>query len=328
MKEVPSIPHYNITRLNIHDVPVPGKEEMQLGADVSITTFNNFPISLSIPELIFELLVPSCHPGEQILVATALTMPVSVHAHSAVTLDVRGIVREIPESLTRNCPHSELSPLDKFLDRYMHGREATVYVRGGDQPSVPSWMSDILSSITVPVPFPGRNFDTLLKEFSLTDVDFTLPDPFAEPGDADADPKVSGSILVIADVPSEMNFEVNVTHVRAKSDVLYRNKKFGELNVREWQPANSTTSDAKDGEPSELKIQSRIEDAPLNVTDSDIFAEVIQEVLFGNDKLTLDVHASVDVEIETVLGQLVLKDVPAAGTIPVKRPSMFQNSGC
>ncbi|KAJ2907149.1 hypothetical protein MKZ38_007664 [Zalerion maritima] len=313
-KKVPSLPKYNITRINVHDVPVPGEDKMQLGADVTITAFNKYPVSLYFPKLAFELLVPSCQPYDQILVAAALTSPVEVHANSDVELNVRGIVKEIPKSLVRVCPHSESSPLDMFLDHYMHGEDATVYVRGGKQLSVPDWVGDILSSITVPIPFPGHNFDSILKEFSLTDVDFTLPDPFAEPGDPNADPKVSGTILVTAAIPSEMNFQVNVTNIRATSDVFYRKKKFGELNVRDWQPANSTETKV-----SELKIQSRITDAPLNIINSDVFSEVVQEVLFGNDKLMLDIKALVDVKVETVLGQLVLKDVPAEGKIPVKR---------
>jgi len=40
-----------------------------------------------------------------------------------------------------------------------------------------------LSSITVPVPFPGRSFENLIRSFSLLDVHFKLPDPTAEPDD-------------------------------------------------------------------------------------------------------------------------------------------------
>ena len=319
---MPSIPRYNISRLDIHDLPLPGMGKKQLGADVTITAFNDYPITFSIPELAFELLVPNCRPSGQIPVATALTKPLDVRAKSEVELQVRGLVEEIPKSLIQECPHSSSSPLDMFLDHYMHGQEATVYIRGGKQTSVPDWVGDILSSMKIPFPFPGRSLDSLLKEFSLEDVDFTLPDTFAEPGSPDADPKVSGTILVTAAIPSEMNFEVNVTSIKAKSDVLYHDKKFGELNLDEWQSANSSMAKSKDKE-SELKIQSRVKDAPLTVTDSDVFGEVVQEVFLGNNRLALHVKAAVDVSVETVLGHLVLKGVPAEGKIPVKRPSLI-----
>ena len=320
---MPSVPQYIISRLDVHDLPLPGKGRMQLGADATIKTFNNYPISFSIPELAFELLVPNCQPSGPIPVATAHTKPFDIRAKSRVEVEVRGFVEEIPNPLVQQCPHSSSSPLDMFLDRYMHGQEATVYIRGGKQTSVPDWVGDILSSMTIPFPFPGRSLDGLLKEFSLEDVDFTLPDPFAEPGGPDADPKVSGTVLVTAAVPSEMNFEVNVTSIRAKSDVFYHDKKFGELNLDEWQSANSSmTKNKNEDEESELNIESRVKDAPLTVTDSDLFGEVLQDVFLGNNKLMLHVKAAVDVSIETVLGHLVLKGVPAEGKIPVKRPSL------
>jgi hypothetical protein len=39
--------------------------------------------------------------------------------------------------------------------------------------------------------------------------------------------------------------------------------------------------------------------------------------------VVLDIRAAVDVKVQTVLGQLTLKDLPAEGKIPVKRPSSF-----
>lgn len=311
--KIPAMPHYNITRINIHDVPVEGSDEKQLGADVTITVYNEHPVQFNIPELEFDILVPSCQPDDQILVATAVTSAVDVQPKAEVEISVRGLVKEIPQSLTRECPDSKLSPLDKFLDLYMHGEDATVFVRGGHhQSSVPDWVGDLLSSVTVPVPFPGRNFDHLLKEFSLDDVHFTLP------GDDNADPKVSGTIIVSAVTPAEMNFEVNVTKIRASSDVFYHGNKFGELNVSQWQLANSTRVGAGDGQEASLKIQSRIDEAPLKITDSDVFSEVVQEVFFGDEELMLDIKASVAVKVQTVLGQLTLKGVPAEGKIPVK----------
>lgn len=298
----------------------PEHDGMQLEADVTVTAFNKYPISFAVPELAFELLIPNCDPISQIMVASAFIKPMQVKAKSNVEFGARGFVEKIPDSLVRDCPQTGSSPLDTFLGNYMHGKNTTVYVRGGKQLSVPGWVGNILSSISVPIPFPGHSLDSSIKNFSFEDVDFTLPSPFAEPGSPDANPKVSGTILVTATVPSEMNFEVNVTNVRATSNVFYHKEKFGELNVDEWQPANSTMVDNKD-HGSELMVQSQMVDVPLNITDSDVFSKVVQEVLFGNDHLILNVEASVDVMVDTVLGQLVLKGVPAEGKIPVKRPS-------
>ncbi len=298
-----------------------------MAADLSITAFNEYPVSVDVPELAFEILLPGCSPNDPyILVAAATTSPVAVRPRSDVVVSAHGLVKELPKSLTKLCPNSDSSPLDMLFKKYLGGEKATVFVRGQKEPALdtPKWVTEILSSATVPVPFPGRSFDNLIRSFSLTDVHFTLPDPFAEPGDPDADPKVSGTILVLAALPAEMNFQLNVTNVRATADVFYHSQKLGELDLKKWQEANSTQIPAADDEESTLQIQSRIEDAPLNVTDSDVLTAIIQAVLFGKEEIILGIKALVDVKVETILGELVVKEVPAEGKIPLKRLSSLR----
>jgi hypothetical protein len=322
-KNIPEIPKYNISRLIFNDVRLPVTDKKALQADVSITAYNEFPVQLDIPELGFEILVPNCNPIDPyIVVADAVTSPVAVRPRDDITVDAKGIIQEIPESLTRACPNSNSSPLDQFLRQYLHGEPATVFVRGRKLPGsgTPEWIGDLISSITVPVPFPGRSFDNIIRGFSLTDVDFKLPNPMGDPDDTDADPKVSGTIQVLAALPKEMNFDVNVTRIRSRADVFYKDRKFGELNLRKWQHANSTKLQETKKHEALLKIQSKIIDAPLNITDGDIFTEIMQTLLFGDKPVILDVKAEVAVKVDTVLGKLILKDVPAEGKIPVKRP--------
>ncbi|KAH6656326.1 hypothetical protein BKA67DRAFT_512212 [Truncatella angustata] len=319
--KIPTMPAYNITRLNVKDVPAPGGKKSMI-ADVSLSAYNEYPVELNVPELAFEILVPGCEEDQSIVVADAVTSEIHMKPRTDVEVNAHGLVRELPDSLTRACPNSNSSPLDLLLKDYMHGEPATLYVRGSSRPdgSTPRWIADILSSVTLPVPFPGRSLDGLLRNFSLTDVHFTLPDPFADEGDPNANPKISGNVLVIAGLPAEMNFGIDVTKVRAFADVFYNSNKLGELNLKKWQKANSTKIDAKKGDEATLKIESRINDAPLNITDSDVFSDVVQKLMFGGKPIQLDIKALVDVKVETALGQMVLKDVPAEGKIPVKRP--------
>ncbi|KAI1158676.1 hypothetical protein F5B18DRAFT_639955 [Nemania serpens] len=314
---IPAIPKYNITRFNVKDGPLKGS----MLVDVSLSAFNEYPIELDIPELAFDIMVPGCANTDPfIIVAEASTGEVHVEPLSEVSANVYGVIHELPDSLTRVCPDSSSSPLDLLLKQYMHGEPATLFVRGSSRPDgdTPKWIADLLASVAVPVPFPGRTLDGLIRDFSLTDVHFTLPDPFADPNDPDASPKVSGNILVTASLPSEMNFGINVTNVRAAADVIYKTKKMGELNLRKWQHANSTRVKGEGNDGPSLKIESRIIEAPLNITDSDVFADVVQALLFGNEPIELDVQALVDVKVETSLGELILKEVPADGKIPVK----------
>jgi hypothetical protein len=323
--DLPKLPAYNITKIDFQEEPIPGQDGKVMAADVSITAFNEFPVSVEVPMLRFDILVPGCSPYDPyILVAAAVTSPVAVRPHSDVVVNAHGLVQELAESLTRTCPGSESSPLDFFFEKYMGGEAATVFVRGQKKPGdgTPDWLAEILSSIAVPVPFPGRSFDNLIRSFSLEDVHFTLPDPYAEPDDPDSQPKVTGTIIAIAAIPSEMNFGLNVTGVKADADVFYHSQKLGELNLSDkWQKANSTQYPASKDEEATLEIQSRILDAPLNVTDGDVLTSIIQALLFGTDEIVLDIKAKVDVRVETVLGALAVKGVPAEGKIPLKRLS-------
>ncbi|KAI8963381.1 hypothetical protein F5Y11DRAFT_319639 [Daldinia sp. FL1419] len=311
--KVPAIPKYNITRFRVDDGPMKGT----MLADVSLTAFNEYPVALNIPELAFDILVPGCASSDPfILVAEAATGEIHVVPRSDVVADVKGVIRELPDSLTQVCPDSTSSPLDNILRQYMHGDPATIFVRGSRHPDgdTPKWIADILSSVTVPVPFPGRTLDGLLRNFSLTDVNFALPDPDSP----DSNPTVSGTILVTASIPSEMNFGIDVTNVRATADVLYKSQKMGELNLREWQHANSTRVEAEGDEGPILKIQSRVNNAPLDITDGTVFAQVVSALLFGIEPVRLHVDALVDIKVQTTLGNLTLKEVPAEGKIPVK----------
>ncbi|KAK6825095.1 hypothetical protein PG987_012589 [Apiospora arundinis] len=318
-KKIPAMPQYNITRLNVKDVPGPGDKQSML-AEVSIVARNEYPLELDVPELAFEILVPGCDTDDLIVIADAVTSEIFVKPRSSVQADVHGIIRELPDSLTRDCPDSKSSPLDIILKQYMQGEPATLYVRGSSHPdgSTPRWVAELLSSVTLPVAFPGKSLDGLIRNFSMSDVHFTMPDPFADPDDPASNPTVSGNILVTAGLPSEMNFGINVTKVRASADVYYKSDKLGELNLKKWQAANSTRVEETKHHEASLNIGARIHEAPFNVTNSSVFTTVIQQLYFGNKPIQLAIDAKVDVKVDTSLGQLVLKEVPAEGMIPVK----------
>ncbi|KUI67244.1 hypothetical protein VM1G_03526 [Cytospora mali] len=313
--DVPGIPQYNITKVLFRDI-----DNHTVAADVSVHAENKYPVEVVVPPLAFEILVPNCGLNDPyILVAEALTDPVGIRPRQEVVANVHGVIRELPDSLTRVCPNSGSSPLDRFLKDYLGGKSATVFVQGKKRPGLgtPQWVDELLSQVIVPIPFPGRTFDNVMRNFSLTDAQFSLPDPLADPDEAN--PTVSGTINVIAGLPKEMNFGINVTRVRATADVFYEDRKLGVLDIRRWQAANSTRMESGTDGP-ELKIISRIENAPLNVTDGDVLTDVLQALLFQGKMVQLDVKALVAVKVQTVLGTLVLKDVPAEGMIPVKPP--------
>lgn len=324
-KELPPLPSYNITGLNFEERPLPGGDKAGMAADVTVTTFNPYPVAFDVPSLKFEVLVRGCHKhGPAISVATAVTDVIALRPEADVAVTAHSIVEELPEPLTRPCPGETMSPLDKLFEGYLAGQPTSVLVRGqrdqgGD---APGWIGDIISSVTVPVPLPQQSFDNLIRNFSLTDVSFSLPDPLADPDDPDSNPKVSGTIVALAALPSELNIGLNVSHVLAKADVFFHSRKLGELEIDE--EASSIQIEGGPGEENLIEITSRVHDTPLKVTDDDVLTDVVQALLFGDSNVILDINALVDVGVLTILGQFVVKGVPAEGRIPLKRPSLLQ----
>ncbi len=293
-----------------------------MAADVSLILFNEYPIKFTVPPLGFDILVPNCGPDEPyILLADATTGKIRVQPKQKVDVAVSGIVRQLPDTLTTTCPNSQSSPLDLLLGDYIHGMETTIYVRGSNAPSpeTPSWITDLIKGVVVPLPFPGHSFDNLIKEFSLEGVRFGLPDPVADPGTPDAQAKLSASVKALVGLPKEMNFPIDVARVRADADVFYRGKQLGHLDLRRWQKANSTRVEAHDDEAAALAVESHVKDAPLQITDDDVFTEVVQALVFGGERVVLGIKADVDVETETALGKFVVREIPAEGKVFVKR---------
>ena len=292
-------------------------------AEAVVRMINDYPpVTFAVPPLAFDILVEGCFPDEPyILLANATTAEIDVSPKEDITVDVSGVVQQLPNTLIQVCPDSSKSPMDGFLGNYMSGEETTVYVRGSEHPppDVPDWITELLKSVVVPIPISGHPFDNLIRDFSLANVHFGLPSPFADPNSPEAQPRVSAIVKALVGLPEEMNFPIEVNRVRADADVFYKQKKLGELDLRKWQKANSTLVEAHGDMPEGLAIESVVKDAPLQITNDDVFLDLVQALLFGGKNLVLGVNANVSVETETALGTFVVRDVPAEGKIFVKR---------
>lgn len=291
-------------------------------ADVSIDVTNDFPLQLELPPVAVDVLVDGCQPSDKhIMVGTAETARLGVEPNTDLHVNVTGHVEELPDSLTQICPDSAKSPLDSLLGDYMHGEAATLYINccRFPDPNTPDWARDILKDITVPVPFAGKSMGNLIKNFSLADVHFALPDMFAEPGSPEASPRISAIIKVDIGLPKEMNFPLDVDGVKADADIYYHKKKFGKLNLDKWQKANSTRVPAHKKESPSLLVEAKIKDAPIDVLDYDLFSEIISSLLGGGKPVMLDVKAAVSVKVDTPMGGFAVREIPAEGVVPVKR---------
>ena len=293
-----------------------------MAADVSLDLINDYPLRFTVPPLGFDILVQNCLPDQPyIRLADATTEEIQVEPKEDVNVQVGGIIRELPQPLLATCPQTERSPLDTLLSDYISGDETTIFVRGSNPPSgeTPDWVTELIKSVTVPVPFPGKTFGSIIRNFSLADVHFSLPDPFAEAKTPEASPRISAIVKALVGLPKEMNFPINVNRVRADADVFYHKKKLGHLDLNKWQKANSTRIEAHDNVDAGLAVESIVKNAPLEITDDDVFSDLVQDLLFGGKKVVLGVKADVDVETETALGKFVVRDIPAEGKVFVKR---------
>lgn len=293
-----------------------------MAADVSLALSNDYPVRFTVPPLGFDILVQGCSTDQPYLrLADATTAEIQVQPKKDVEVQVGGLLQELPKSLLATCPQTQKSPLDALLGDYIRGEETTLYVRGSSSPprDTPPWVAALIQSVTVPVPFPGKSFENLLRNFSLTDVHFTLPDPFAKPGKPEASPRISATVKALVGLPKEMNFPIDVSRVRADADVYYHDKKLGRLDLNKWQKANTTRIEAHDDIEAGLAVESIVKKAPLELTDNDVFTDVVEDLIFGGKPVVLGVKADVDVETETALGKFVVRDIPAEGKVFVKR---------
>lgn len=317
---MPSIPQYDILKINFHETELPRVGRIVQG-DVSAVVANKFPVKFTVPPLGFKIMVSGCNPDQpKIDVANAQTKTIHVEPKQDVPVDAVGIVHKLPKDLTSICPKLLKSPLDILLTDYMNGEELTLFVSGSENQSseTPSWIADFLSDIVVPIDFHGKTFDKLIRNFTMEDVHFGLPDPFSGPDSPDSNPRVSATIKAIINLPDEMNFNLDVQRVKAQAEIFSHGKKLGDLDLKEWQKAESKRIE-KEGQKPGLQVSSIIKDAPINITDNEVFADLVRKVVFGGKEVVLAVKAAVDVQTSTVLGDLVVRDIPAEGEVFVNR---------
>jgi len=302
------------------EVKEPGHNSLK--AEATLQVNNDYPLDFVMPSLNFEIFVDSCSPNEPyIKLADAQTPSVHLEPKKDLNMKVAGFIRNLPDAVLKVCPKSQMSPLDSILGDYIQGDDTTVYVRGSHTPSkeTPKWMADLMSQLTIALPFPGHAFGHLVKDFQLQNVHFELPDPSGDSSSIKITPKVSADVRALVIVPEEMNFPIEVHRFKAAADVFYHEKKLGYLDLDEWRSAKSNPVKNTTTGHEDLEVISRMNKVPLTITDNDVFVEVVQGLIHDKDTLRLSVKADVDVAMKTSLGEFVVRGIPTEGKVPIKR---------
>lgn len=297
-------------------------------ADVSVSIRNYYPIELTVPSLALHVSVPNCEPGNtNILVGNVTTEDFKVKARRPITVDATGRLHDLPDELTSICPGKASSPLDLLIERYIHGVETTIYFSGKDfqSPHAPPWFGDLFSNFTLPVAFTSHGFSRLIKRFSMTNVHFFLPEPLAEPGSPESLLKVSSLVRVAVGLPKEMNFPVNVSHVRSTADVYYEDELLGKINLRKWQHARASRNESAPASAPELLVEFDVKKAPMEIINEDAFTNVVQQLIFHRQPVNLRVRAKVDVQTVSPMGTFAIRDIPASAQIVVNRTYLYMS---
>lgn len=284
--------------------------------NASATIPNPYPVTLNLPSLGFEISLPGCNK-KMVSLASATTPKLMIQPKTDINITLSGTMHNLPDALTSECPGTNRSPMDKFLQSYLHGNSSIVYVNGDGHhkdSDAPKWLSTFLKAITVPAPFPGHKFDNMVENIGLSHVKFKLPDRDARPGTPEAAPKISAVIDAVVALPKEMKFPIDVHSIKASANLSYHGEKFGEMHMTEWAPASSRPTD--DGR---LAVVAEILQAPLDITDYVLFRKVVERLVWGGGRgLELGIDGLADVRMETTLGTFAVRGIPTKGDVLIK----------
>ncbi|KAK5076413.1 hypothetical protein LTR64_006107 [Lithohypha guttulata] len=306
--DVPDTPKPELQSLRVAEYH--GREGTPGGikAWAKLSVKNEYPVRLTVPPTTFDVLLADCE-DDYLHFATTTNEKIEIIPKHNISVAAEGLMTRLPTSLTTACPGSSKSPLDTFIASYMRGQDATVYIRGGKQgPETPEWIGKLLRDTIIPVPLPARPFDDMIKNFTLSDVHFSLPES------PTGRPVLSATVGVLVALPKDMNFDVDVSRVRADGAIYYEGEEMGKLDLSTWQESRSH----KQG--GDLLVESKVIDAPLVITNEDVFAKVVQKMAIKHESVAMGVQAVVDVDATTALGSFVVSGIPSKGKILVDPP--------
>lgn len=294
-KGLNDVPPFNITQMAIQDSADSG-----ISATAVLVVGLQLPISAKIPGIQVQLSVEGCD-GTLIPLVLAESLPFEVMSDSStMTIKAAGECRELPKNALRKCSGSDqMSPIDRAMQTYLAGNETTVYVGGYNHGGSKSWLQNLLAQVSIPIEVPGSQADQLARDIELSGVKFNLPSIIGGSGK----PKISGRIRGIIDIPSDITVNVEVESVHVLADLIYKKKKFATIESPGWAPASS-----KFPSEQELLVEVLLKDAPVTITNQDVFSSVIS-TLFGGS-VFVDVIGTGDVKISTSLGGLEAHRLP------------------
>lgn len=307
----PTLPEFTVNKLNVVDQPGKGTL-MTASADI----VNPYPVTLDIPALEWKISVPGCTLFDRIHMTNANTGPLSIRAGKNITIDVSSAISSLPQELLDPCRDAAPSPLEALFQALLDPKQnTTVFISGTSHSiSLPKWLPDILSSLTIPIPIPHLDSNTsdLISAIHCSEMKVTFPSPWAPPGTPNAQPKVSGLIEAVIRPPKEAeNVAINVTAVKADVYLYDQGAKFGRILVPVWSPA---TTERK----VKIHVKVRVAEVPVEVLDPIVFQRVMTKIMRGDGTVPIGFDGTVDSQVSVLIGDFAIRGIPVKGVVDVE----------
>lgn len=287
-------------------------------------SIGEFPVTAMVPEFKWRIKIAGCEDKNGVLtnqdVCEGESLPFEIEqGDDDVNIYFQATFEKIPESLVVTCGTPSLkSPLDRFIESYLAGKQTTFYVEGLTDTHQPAILNDLLCGYDIPYTVFGKEAtEKLIRSIQLEEVRFgDRYNRFDKETIA-----FSGRALVDVVLPRFMELKTKsaifVTGVRGTIQLFNSGHvHFGQIlayKIEEGEPDESfwlQTITLANGLG--YKISCFFDNLPMEVTDHEALAGVSREIIMrGHSAISYD--AIVDVRFKTVIGEFVTRRVRIKG---------------
>ncbi|KAI5970732.1 hypothetical protein CANMA_000151 [Candida margitis] len=259
-------------KINRFGVTSPGVNIINLSAQLEVP--NQLGISLNVPPLQWDLLFDDCD-AHLVKVGSWRTLPTRVDASKGITVDVEGVVEDVPGRLMDECENSSLSPINSLVQQYLREEPIKFYLHLNEKQSVDGvsqdlhWLFDTLkrmppAELAVTLP----RIHIMSNNFSINSCDLAMNHTDARSEKEDSHRVLPGNIKSNCSIEAVNPTSLNVDIDRFKCNVSLgmKDKTLMQAWSRDFVLLHSTQS-------------KELVHVDVNVSDLDV--DVIDPVYFG-----------------------------------------------
>ncbi|CCG25266.1 hypothetical protein CORT_0H01530 [Candida orthopsilosis Co 90-125] len=305
-------------KINKFGVTSPGANIINLSAQLELP--NQWGISLGIPALQWDLLFNDCD-SNLVKVGAWRTLPTTGEANDTITVDVDGVVEDVPDRLMEDCKDS-VSPINSLIEQYLREEPIKFYLHLSEGQSVDSvphdirWILDTLKRMPpaeLAVALPRTHI--MPKNLRVNSCDLAMNYTDSERIDVS---KKDGSFA--GKIKSNCSIEaVNPSSLQVGVDRLKFNVSLGSKNgalVQAWS-RNFVLLDTTQSKHL-FHVDVNISDLDVDVMDPVYFGKVVNSMINKNSNFPIndDVYVNVSLsEVDTylpIVGNATLRrlDIP------------------